>query len=297
MNPEVEANKLLEELGITNFPIHASDVIDALNISRKEHPFDSIDGCFIFDPSGKSTFIGINSKIKERGRKNFTYAHELGHYCLHALSGISNSCQKNDINNTSNKLHQIEMDANIFASHLLLPRFLIRQNIRNIDQIDPDWNLISKWANSTETSLITMAFRYIELTEHKCLLAIVNHNRVIKYFKKSRNWSLYLDMDSRFLSSQSYAYEACNKQNIPDGFECVPASAWVSDRRIFDNADILEWSLPLNSYGDILTLLWDDEDLLEKHKSDVSIFYKKYYNNKIAGMWDPPTFHKSKRKP
>ena len=293
MNPEVEANKLLEELGITNFPIYASDVIDALDISRKEHSFDNIDGCFIFDPSGKSTFIGINSKIKERGRKNFTYAHELGHYCLHALNGISNGCQKDDINNTSKILHQIEKDANIFASHLLLPELLIRQNIKNIDQIDPDWSLISKWANNTETSLITMACRYIELTEHKCLLAIVNHNKVIKYFKKSRNWSLYFDMDSRFLSSQSYAYEACNKQNIPNGFECVPASTWISDRRISDNADILEWSLPLNSYGDILTLLWDEEDISEKYEDGV-ISYNK---NKMVGLWDPPTLHKSKRKP
>ena len=292
MNPETKSIKLLEELGIKNFPIRAWELIDTLNISRTEHKFNSIDGFSIFDPSGKKTIIGVNSAIKEIGRKNFTYAHELGHLCLDAFSENRNNCQKSDINNISKGLNENEINANIFASHLLLPGFLIKDKIKDIEL---DWKVISKWANITETSLITMACRFIELTNHICLLAIINRNKVVKYFKKSHNWSLYFDMDSRFVSSQSYAYKSCNHENIPNNFEYVSANFWVSDRRISDNAEILEWSLPLNSYGDVLTLLWDDEDILEKGEyGDKNTFYN---NNKIGGVWDPPTFHKSKRKP
>ena len=297
MHPETEAKKLLQEMGINKLPIDPIKIIEKLGIPTVEHNFNSIDGCFIFDSSGKSTFIGVNAKIKEQSRKNFTYAHELGHYCLHALNKTSTGCQKNDINNNSKGLHKTEVDANTFASHLLLPEFLIKNKIKNINQIDPSWKVLSKWANYTKTSLITMACRFIELTDHICLLAIIDHNKVIKYFKKSRNWSLYLDMASRFISSQSYAYKACSSKSIPNNFEYVPANCWVSDRRLPCDAEILEWSLPLNSYGDVLTLLWDNEDILEKYESDAILYDKNYNNDKIAGVWNPPTFHKSKRKP
>ena len=198
---------------------------------------------------------------------------------------------------SAKRLNQAEVDANTFAGHLLLPGFLIKNKIKNFGQIDPDWKVISKWANYTETSLIAMACRFVELTDHICLIAVIKHNKVVQYFKKSQNWCLSFDMDSRFVASQSYAYKACKKKNIPDNFESVPADCWIADKRLPDDAEILEWSLPLNSYGDVLTFLWDDEDLLEKYTND-TICYKKNYNNaKIAGVWDPPTFHKSKRKP
>ncbi len=293
MHPETEATNLLQELGINKLPINPVKIIKKLNIQIAEHNFNSIEGCFIFDSSGKSTFIGVNSNIKEQSRKNFTYAHELGHYCLHALNEILTGCQKNDINNVSKGLHKTEVDANIFASYLLLPEFLIKNKIQNINQVDPSWKSLSKWANYTETSLITMACRFIELTDHICLLAVIDHNKVIKYFKKSRNWALYLDMASRFISPQSYAYKAFSSKSIPNNFEYVPANYWISDRRLPFDTEILEWSLPLNSYGNVLTLLWDNEDILDKYESD-EILYNN--NDKIAGVWSPPTFHKSKRK-
>ena len=289
MNPKTVAINLLEELGINSFPIRPEDIIDSLKIFRKEHSFKSIEGCFFLNPSGQA-FIFVNSKIKGKRRKNFTYAHELGHFCLDSLNSDISNCQKSDINNISKGLNKSEINANIFASHLLLPGFLIKDKIKNID---PDWKALSKWADMTEVSLITMACRFMELTNHICLLAIINHNKVVKYFKKSSNWSLYFDMDSRIVSPQSYAYKACNRDNIPNDFEYVPANIWVPDKRISYQADLLEWSLPLNSYGDVLTLLWDDTNILEKDEYKDII----YSNNKIGGVWDPPTFHKSKRKP
>lgn len=288
MNPEIVAINLLEELGINSFPIQPENIIDSLKIFRKEHPFKSIEGCFILSPHGQAC-IFVNSKIKGTRRKNFTYAHELGHFCLDVLNEKENSCRKSDIGNVSKGLNQNEINANIFASHLLLPGFLIKNEIKNID---PDWKALFKWADTSGVSLTTMACRFMELTNHICLLAIINHNKVVKYFKKSCNWSLYFDMDSRFVSPQSYAYKACNRNNIPNDFEYVPANIWVSDKRVSYQAELLEWSLPLNSYGDVLTLLWDDINILEKDEYKEII----YNNNKIGGVWDPPTFHKSKRK-
>ncbi len=285
MKPEVEAENLLEELGINCFPIQAYKIIDDLQISRIERPFTSIEGCFIFDPCGQKTFISVNSKIREKGRKNFTYAHELGHMCLDAFSKIVNSCQKDDIYIIRTKtINQCEINANTFASHLLLPDFLIKDNIKNFD---PCWKKISEMAEQTETSLITMASRFVELNQNICLLAVIFQNKVIKYFRKSQNWNLYFDMNSRIVTPSTYAYKACNQENIPDDFQSVPADTWLSDKRIPHDAEILEWSLPLNSYGSVLTLLWDNKNLLEEFEDE-----EDYYNdnNKIGGVWSPPNF-------
>ena len=274
MYPEKEAIKLLNELGINKLPVNPVKIIETLGISRVEHNFRSIEGFSVFDFQKNLSFIGVNSEIKELGRKNFTYAHELGHLCLDAFNGNGNSCRKHDVTNNLKGLNQMEINANIFASHLLLPEFLIKNKIKNIN---PDWKEISNLSKMTETSLITMASRFIEMTDHICLLAIISQDKIIKYFRKSHNWSLYFDMDSRFLASLSYAYKACNQRNIPYDFERVPANIWVSDQRISFDSEILEWSLPLNSYGEVLTLLWDDEDILEQHETEDL-------------LWSPPTF-------
>ena len=292
MHPETEAIKLLQELGINKIPINPLKIIENLKIPTMENNFKSIEGFSIFDPHGDKSCIGINSNIRDLGRKKFTYAHELGHFCLDAfLNENTKSCQKNDISYRSKGLDPIEINANIFASHLLLPEFLIKDKIRNLD---PDWKKISELSQITETSLITMTNRFIEITEYSCLLVVISQDKRIKYFKKSKNCSLYLDMDSRILSSASYAYKSCDIKSIPDDFECVPANIWLSDKRILPDAKILEWSLPLNSYGEVLTLLWDDEDLLDQYENEGKRVL--YNNNKIGGVWDPPTFHKSKRK-
>ncbi len=289
MHPKSEAIKLLQELGIKELPIDPIKIIEILGISRMEHKLKSIEG---FSGNYKNQFfIGVNSAIKDKRRKNFTYAHELGHLCLHAFNQTGNSCQKQDINNNLTGSKQTEINANVFASHLLLPEFLIKDKIKNLD---PSWEEISNLAKMTETSLITMASRFVEMTDHSCLLAVISQNKRIKYFRKSCHWRLYFDMDSRLLHSRSYAYKSCNRENIPDDFASVPAGIWLSDKRIFSASKILEWSLPLNAYGDVLTLLWDEEDLSEKNENEIiSPFYNK---NKLGGVWDPPTFHKSKRK-
>ncbi len=287
MQPKIEAVKLLQEKGINKLPVDPIKIIETLGISILEHNFKSIEGFSTFDPHRKQFVIGVNSQIKETGRKNFTYAHELGHFCLDAFTKNGNNCQKKDITNDSKGLDQTEINANVFATHLLLPDFLITGKIKTID---PSWKELSQLAKMTKTSLITMASRFIEITDHICLLAVISHNKIIKYFRKSRNWSLYFDMDSRILSPTSYAHKSCNKENVPDDFESVPADTWLSDKRVPFDSELLEWTLPLNSYGEVLTLLWDEDDLLQEDENGVTRAFDD--KNKIGGVWDPPTFHK-----
>ena len=70
-----------------------------------------------------SFYICVNKGIANIGRKNFTLAHELGHFVLeHHLHTPSFICSESDIAEEGEASTSIEKEANYFASCFLLPR-------------------------------------------------------------------------------------------------------------------------------------------------------------------------------
>ena len=71
----------------------------------------------------KQTYIMVNQGIENIGRRNFTIAHELGHYFLnHKLHSNSFFCQDKQIAEESEVTDKIEHEANYFASCFLMPK-------------------------------------------------------------------------------------------------------------------------------------------------------------------------------
>ena len=67
-------------------------------------------------------YIMVNKDIANIGRKNFTIAHELGHYCLkHQLLSNLIYCCEDDVAEESQAAKSIEREANHFASCFLMP--------------------------------------------------------------------------------------------------------------------------------------------------------------------------------
>jgi len=65
--------------------------------------------------------IIINSGIKPNGKRNFTIAHELGHYALgHHLSAQEFFCDEDKIKENGDATDKQEKEANYFASYFLL---------------------------------------------------------------------------------------------------------------------------------------------------------------------------------
>lgn len=72
-------------------------------------------------------YIMVNANIDNIGRKNFTIAHELGHYFLkHKLMENYNYCSINDISEEGQHNDPIEREANYFASCFLMPEAKIK---------------------------------------------------------------------------------------------------------------------------------------------------------------------------
>lgn len=79
-------------------------------------------GAFIKKMSGKP-YIFLNKNIGNVGRKNFTLAHELGHFVLqHHLHVVSFLCSESEISEEDEANSDQEKEANYFASCFLLPK-------------------------------------------------------------------------------------------------------------------------------------------------------------------------------
>ena len=79
------------------------------------------------------SYIMTNAAISNDGRRNFTIAHELGHYALehHLHSGIL-ICSNDGIMEEGSAALAIEREANHFATCLLMPEEKIRKAFKSM---------------------------------------------------------------------------------------------------------------------------------------------------------------------
>jgi Predicted Zn peptidase len=85
-------------------------------------------GAFIKNSTTNELCIVINKKIDNVGRKNFTLAHELGHFALqHYLRKASFMCTESHIKEEGEVNSEQEKEANYFASCFLLPKERVKK--------------------------------------------------------------------------------------------------------------------------------------------------------------------------
>lgn len=104
------------------------EIMKSENIKFKEtsSTYNDFVGAFTKANNGQ-LYIIINKGIDNCGRKNFTIAHELGHYFLsHNLHNNLGFCTSQDILEEGHQKNPIEREANYFASCLLMPESKVK---------------------------------------------------------------------------------------------------------------------------------------------------------------------------
>ena len=95
-----------------------------------ETPMESNLQGAIFQGKNQIVRIVVNSTIDNVGRKNFTYAHEMGHYFLmHNLSTLA--CTQANVEGGFSVKDPQEVEANYFASYFLMPKDYVYWNFYN----------------------------------------------------------------------------------------------------------------------------------------------------------------------
>jgi Zn-dependent peptidase ImmA (M78 family) len=136
-----KAVALLAEYGVTSLPVPVEKIAKARNIAVQFSPFDQeLSGMALIKDG--VPIIGVNA-LHHPNRQRFTIAHELGHHVMHRdlIDGTVHidkgfAMLKRD-EEAAQGTNLVEVEANAFASELLMPKQFIDQ-IVDIASLDID---------------------------------------------------------------------------------------------------------------------------------------------------------------
>lgn len=158
-----QARALVEKLGLKSPPIPVEKLAKALEVRVEYNPFDDELSGMAFLRDGKPV-IGINAN-HHPNRQQFTIAHELGHVLLHRsrldaavlVDKSKNFIPRDSI--SSEGTDPIEVQANAFASELLMPAKLVRQVLSESTRDLHDDEYLIALAKRFRVSLAALQFR------------------------------------------------------------------------------------------------------------------------------------------
>ncbi len=190
--PEKEAIKFTnfwQAHGPNTYPLDISKLIDGTiqhssfhsSLKTKLDYFDSFEGCLVKTRNTSNWTILLNKNTKNKRRLRFTYAHELGHFMCHRNLQDRFEDKDDDLNNFNSK---IETEANIFASWILMPNNLLRDEFSQAS-----WNtdILCNIGNRFECSLQASALRYVKLFQKKPRAFVVSRDGMIIWACKSNS--------------------------------------------------------------------------------------------------------------
>ena len=227
--PMAEANRISSMLnmvlGADRFPVKVDDL--ALEYSHQcfsDSPVDKVQGEILdgFDGLLKANktqskwLILYNSATSSEGRKRFTIAHEFGHYILHRHKQDLFECGNGDIETGDNNERNIEAEADLFASTLLMPLDDFR---RQVDGQPISFDLLGHCADRYGVSLTAAALRWTEIAPKRAVLVASRDDHML--------WA-----KSNMAALKSGAYFATRRNTIE-----LPRDALAHSHNGFDMAD------------------------------------------------------------
>jgi hypothetical protein len=263
---QIYAKAMLDELGIVGLA-DVREVAAQLKLELNEVEVDGFDGALIRAEGASFGAIAVRRGILEDGRKNFTIAHEIGHYVLPGHDKCDEVCLDTDVGNWSDVGKQLEREADEFAAELLIPTSYARHRF---SETTPSLQTISGVATDCRASLSAMAWRYCDLAPYACAIVWSKESR-IAWSRASGEFDFFIEW-GKYLEKGTFARALFEgKKTEGDSPSPVPAGLWLDSRHLNEGAEIWEQSIFLRNYRSVLSLLWikgpiskqgDTEDLL-----------------------------------
>lgn len=254
----ISAQQLLDEFGIDDIQeIDIRDLVYARGIILNEKPLHNSDGRIVFGK--KSAIITINSDISYAGRKRFTVAHELGHFEMHRH--LHTHLNDNAASLECFKTGHQETEANEFATELLMPksRFVEKANSK---RFSPE--LLRELADYFNTSITSVAFRYLELGGHPIFI-FHSYNGNLLYWKCSSYYSMFehflkaKDLNRLPVPENSVAAEYFNDKIIYRGREEVQPitkDVWFETKGYDNDEAFNEFCIVTPTYNTVVSIVW-----------------------------------------
>lgn len=157
------------------------------------------------------------------------------------------------------KTGQQELEANLFASELLMPTKLFKEEAKG--KFSP--LLIKQLSEKFNSSLTATAFKYMEMNLHPICLIITEKGRV-KYWKKSEDLHVFVKGCTKLPPpSDSVAMEYLQQDyqfiyKFEEKAQTINKSTWFDLKTYDEDADFYEYCIPTKSHQTILSIIWED---------------------------------------
>ena len=241
------AIRVLEDHGLLKLPVSPNVIAANLGIAISEIALDGIDGCLM--RCGKKGKIIVNASVPQEGRKNFTIAHELGHWHLHPHLNQNWLCSADDIGGYKGSAPELE--ANAFASELLMPTSLLKERLK---YASPTIRESAKISADCGTTLTAAALRLVELIEVPAL-AILSSDNIVRWFAKNDKADERFIQRGQQIGDDALAWNCLTDIADVGEPEEVDSSAWFPDDFRCERLETYEQSVVLGSYNVVLSLL------------------------------------------
>ncbi|WP_244191332.1 ImmA/IrrE family metallo-endopeptidase [Ralstonia insidiosa] len=209
------------------------------------------DGALFPGDEKKEWLLLYNDAVASPGRVRFTQAHELGHYILHRRLRESFQCSDADMVDWSNDDKNIEGQADLFASYLLMPLDDYRKQVTGTVDLD----VLGHCADRYGVSLTAAILKWLQYTDEKAVLVVSSDGYI--------NWAC-----SSEPAAKAGAFFRTRNNVIPVPAAALAANASVKHDRLgtqiaasvwFPNASaempLREMKVQAEQYGRVLSLL------------------------------------------
>ena len=159
--------------------ILSSGFSDQLVIDRQW--FDGFEGSLVRTNGMRKWTMLLNSRVKKARRLRFTFAHELGHFTCHReLRDKFEDGEESPEESLNDFRDEIETEANVFASWLLMPANLLRNEFQGAAR---ETETLRAIGNRFECSLQASALRYVELCSKQVAFVVSRDGMIVRAAK------------------------------------------------------------------------------------------------------------------
>lgn len=259
---ENEARMLIEQLKIDALPICPFRIAEDHNIvvKPKGSAAQGFSGCLL--RVGNQFGIQYADHIDSIGFRNFTVAHELGHYFLpgHHEALLTKGIHISKSGFISDDIY--EKQADNFAKELLMPEHLFRHAM---SKAGIGFKAVEFLADKCNTSLTATAIRYCLFTDDPVAVIMSEGNKVHWCFMSEALRSVpkirWIEKGSRLPPGTHTADYNKHKEKILNN---VRDAGWSNLDHWFDDAPDVEMKediIGLGTYGRTLTVLFSTEPI------------------------------------
>ena len=161
----IDVAGLAQDISRQLFPDAPITIVKGLQLSK------GVEGMLMPGPDNSGEWgIIYNESIRSAGRRNFTLAHELGHYLLHRETHPGGlECTNRNMADWDSARNRIEAEANTFASYLLMPLDDFRAQIKG-RAIDID--VMTELAERYAVSLTAAILKWMTITDKRAMIVV-----------------------------------------------------------------------------------------------------------------------------